>query len=446
MNLSQTVPATQVTGTTALAAGQNIYGIGLPFNTTVKANQTISGSTSTWEIDNPVASVTGTITGTTLTISQVTSGTLVAGQVVGGSGVTAGTSITGQLTSDEADAAPGKTGTYSVSVSHPTTATVTSAATTVAAGTVITSAGFAIDDTVPVVTSITTSTDNSPKAVGATVSIQVGFSEAVTVTGSPTISLGTGAPVTTNVAYVSGSLSNTLNFTYTVAAGNGTARLDHAGAAFRATISGSTMTVSSITSPGLLAVGQTILGVGVTPGTTITALVTGAGGTGTYTVSTSQNVSDETAMAALTLNGTIRDTRAQNQLILANVVAAIPPATSGLYTKNIAVDTSPRAVSILSAPNVTYNNPVGVGSVVDVQVNLPDAVTVTGQVAQFSGSISGTTLTVDSVTSGTIAAGQTLAGAAADFTGSITGNILTVSAVSSGTLAAGQTIYGQGVP
>ncbi|NBT05124.1 MAG: hypothetical protein EBS94_17215, partial [Proteobacteria bacterium] len=179
VNLSQTVPATQVTGTTALAAGQNIYGIGLPFNTTVKANQTISGSTSTWEIDNPVASVTGTITGTTLTISQVTSGTLVAGQVVGGSGVTAGTSITGQLTSDEADAAPGKTGTYSVSVSHPTTATVTSAATTVAAGTVITSAGFAIDDTVPVVTSITTSTDNSPKAVGATVSIQVGFSEAV---------------------------------------------------------------------------------------------------------------------------------------------------------------------------------------------------------------------------------------------------------------------------
>ncbi|NBT05123.1 MAG: hypothetical protein EBS94_17210, partial [Proteobacteria bacterium] len=237
-----------------------------------------------------------------------------------------------------------------------------------------------------------------------------------------------------------------MNFTYTVAAGNGTARLDHAGAAFRATISGSTMTVSSITSPGLLAVGQTILGVGVTPGTTITALVTGAGGTGTYTVSTSQNVSDETAMAALTLNGTIRDTRAQNQLILANVVAAIPPATSGLYTKNIAVDTSPRAVSILSAPNVTYNNPVGVGSVVDVQVNLPDAVTVTGQVAQFSGSISGTTLTVDAVTSGTIAVGQKLAGAAADFTGSIIGNTLTVSAVSSGTLAVGQTIYGLGVP
>ncbi|NDF96374.1 MAG: hypothetical protein EB107_11175, partial [Proteobacteria bacterium] len=106
----------------------------------------------------------------------------------------------------------------------------------------------------------------------------------------------------------------------------------------------------------------------------------------------------------------------------------------------------PRAVSILSAPNVTYNNPVGVGSVVDVQVNLPDAVTVTGQVAQFSGSISGTTLTVDAVTSGTIAVGQKLAGAAADFTGSIIGNTLTVSAVSSGTLAVGQTIYGLGVP
>ncbi|MBU6151501.1 MAG: hypothetical protein KGR25_08625, partial [Chloroflexi bacterium] len=135
----------------------------------------------------------------------------------------------------------------------------------------------------------------------------------------------------------------------------------------------------------------------------------------------------------------------QNQLILANVVSAIPPATSGLFIKNIAVDTSSRAVSMISAPSVTYNNPVGTGSVVDVQVRLPDAVTVTGQVAQFSGSITGQTLTVSTVNSGTLAVGQRLSGAAATFTGAISGDTLTVSDISSGNLSVGQIIYGQGV-
>lgn len=54
-------------------------------------------------------------------------------------------------------------------------------------------------------------------------------------------------------------------------------------------ISGTTLTVTAITS-GALAVGQVLTGTGVTGGTTITALGTGVGGTGTYTVSASQTV------------------------------------------------------------------------------------------------------------------------------------------------------------
>jgi len=268
----------------------------------------------------------------------------------------------------------------------------------------------------------------------------------VTVTGSPTISLGTGAPVTTNVAYVSGSLSNTLNFTYTVAAGNFTPRLDHAGAIFNGSISGTTLTIADPgVESGAVAVGQTLLGPGVTPGTTI---VSGSGAS--WTVSIAQTTG-QTRIAALAIATSasgvaIRDTTAQNQLIVANVVTAVPPGTSGLFTKNIGVDAIHRVASITSLPSTSGSYPLGTGSSVDVQMNFPDAVIVTGAPARFSGSISGTTLTVDSVTAGPIAAGQTLTGAAADFTGSITGNILTVSAVSSGTLAAGQTIYGQGVP
>jgi lysophospholipase L1-like esterase len=61
-------------------------------------------------------------------------------------------------------------------------------------------------------------------------------------------------------------------------------------------ISGTTLTVSAVAS-GTLAVGMRVSGTGITRGTTITALGTGSGGTGTYTVSTSQTVSSTAILA-----------------------------------------------------------------------------------------------------------------------------------------------------
>lgn len=55
-------------------------------------------------------------------------------------------------------------------------------------------------------------------------------------------------------------------------------------------IAGTTLTVTAVTS-GALQVGTVLSGTGVTTGTTITAFLTGTGGTGTYTVSTTQTVS-----------------------------------------------------------------------------------------------------------------------------------------------------------
>jgi hypothetical protein len=104
-------------------------------------------------------------------------------------------------------------------------------------------------------------------------------------------------------------------------------------------LAGTILNVSAVTS-GVLAVGQTITGTGITAGTRITALGTGSGGIGTYTVNTSQ----------LVVGGTE---------ITARVVV------SGFTSK-----TGP---------------------------------------ASFTGSITGTTLTVSGVT-GTIAIGQNIAG------------------------------------
>ncbi len=74
-----------------------------------------------------------------------------------------------------------------------------------------------------------------------------------------------------------------------------------AGAIITAAISGTTLTVASVAS-GTLYVGQTIQGAGITTQTIITALGTGTGGAGTYTVNNSQTIASITIYA---LNWTV---------------------------------------------------------------------------------------------------------------------------------------------
>jgi hypothetical protein len=66
---------------------------------------------------------------------------------------------------------------------------------------------------------------------------------------------------------------------------------------FKGTISGTTLTVSTLLT-GALDVGMTIIGNGISANTTITALASGVGGLGTYTVSINQTVS-RTSMTAV---------------------------------------------------------------------------------------------------------------------------------------------------
>jgi hypothetical protein len=105
------------------------------------------------------------------------------------------------------------------------------------------------------------------------------------------------------VSEANGTLSREV---VTIAAGSGVIPAGmvlgcRAHAAAAAVVTGSiattTLTVTAVTS-GTLSVGQTISGSGITSGTKITALGTGLGGTGTYTVDTSQTASSTTVTAS----------------------------------------------------------------------------------------------------------------------------------------------------
>jgi len=93
-----------------------------------------------------------------------------------------------------------------------------------------------------------------------------------------------------------GAGTYTVNVSQTVSARslNSTAT----GAKFTATIAGTTMTVSAVAS-GTIYLGQTIQGAGVTAGTVVTALGSGTGGTGTYTVSVASTVAVGVTMYAI---------------------------------------------------------------------------------------------------------------------------------------------------
>ena len=83
-----------------------------------------------------------------------------------------------------------------------------------------------------------------------------------------------------------------------------------ASAAFIGSISGTTLTVTLLKN-GSIGVGQSLFGVGITAETVITALGSGTGGPGTYTVNLSQTVASEvmnSAAVAATLTGSISGT------------------------------------------------------------------------------------------------------------------------------------------
>ncbi|MEP6811698.1 MAG: hypothetical protein ABI990_01780, partial [Actinomycetota bacterium] len=281
-----------------------------------------------------------------------------------------------------------------------------------------------IDTTAPTVSDVNSSTANGSYNAGATVSIQVNFGEAVTVTGTPQLALSSGATVN----YASGSGTSALTFTYTVGAGETSADLDYSattsltlngGAIKDAVGNNATLTlptvggasslggqkaividttaptvsgVNSSTANGSYKAAATVsIQVNFSENVTVTgtpqlALNTGAtvnyaSGSGTsaltftYTVGAGENSADldYNATSSLTLNGgTIKDAATNN----ATLTLATPGAAGSLgNAKNIVIDTTAPTVS--SVTSSTADGSYNAAATVSIQVNFSENVTVT---------------------------------------------------------------------
>ncbi len=284
------------------------------------------------------------------------------------------------------------------------TYTITARSTDAAGNTGTATRTFSYDASAPTVTNVAATNTNGAYAAGATIHVQVSFSEPVAVTGTPKLSLNVGR----TADYVSGSGTSTLAFDYTVQAGDNAATLDYNGTG---SLSGGTITdaatnaadetlaapgaagslsanksiqidttaptvtsVSASNADGAYRAGQTIHvqatfaePVNVT-GTPTLALNDGrsasfAGGSGTGTLTFDYTVQagdtsgdlDYAATSSLALNGgTIADS-AGNAATL--TLPAVGGASSLGGQKNIVVDTTnpAEAVAIPFVDGTTYN-------------------------------------------------------------------------------------------
>ena len=299
------------------------------------------------------------------------------------------------------------------------------------AATTVSSSNVTYDTTAPTVSSVTSSTANGTYGIGSTVSIQVVFSETVTVTGTPQLTLETGTTDAV-VNYVSGSGSTTLNFTYTVASGetsgdlayqstgalalnSGTIRdaasnnatltlpalgggtsLDGSKAIVIDTTAPTVTGVSSSTANGSYKSGQTV-NIDITfseavtftgtpqitleTGTTDAVVNCSAGGPATthtcvYTIAAGHTSADLDYLSttALALNGGTINDAASNA---ATLTLATPGATNSLAAnKAIVIDTT--APTVTGVSSSTADGTYGTNAVISIQVTFSEAVTVSG--------------------------------------------------------------------
>jgi hypothetical protein len=235
----------------------------------------------TWYISSPASAVFyGSTSGTTLTVTGVSSGTIAAGQSLFGIDVLSETVITALGTGT------GGTGTYTINRSQ-----------TVAAESMNSAAvGAQITASIGVNLSTVTITGTAGQFACAASSIPLAIGQALKISGTYG---GTGSitgytnPTTYYIIATNASTTFTLSATPYGAAITTTAGTP-TGLTYQ--VAPTTLAVTAVAS-GTLYVGQTIQGVGIAADTIITALGTGSGGVGTYTVSSSGFIASETMYA-----------------------------------------------------------------------------------------------------------------------------------------------------
>lgn len=289
-----------------------------------------------------------------------------------------------------------------------------------------------VDAVGPTVSRVTSSTANGTYKAGDVISIQVEFNEAVTVTGTPQLTLNT----STTINYASGSGTTSLTFTYTVASGHTTSDLDYAatsslslnggtlrdasnndatltlptpgtanslGSEKNLVIDGVAPTITSVAVPsnGTYSAGQNLqftinvseavtvaLG-GGTPrislsldtGGTVYAVYSSGSGTSAlvfvYTIAAGDNDSNGVSVGTLSANGgTLRDSAGNDLVTTLNSVGS---------TSNVLVDAIPPTVTGVTSS--TTNGSYKSGDPISIQVTFSETVFVSGtpQLALNSG-------------------------------------------------------------
>ncbi len=270
-------------------------------------------------LGNPTAtSFTGAISGTTLTVSSVSSGFLMVGDTITGTGITANTIITAF------GSGTGGTGTYTVNNSQtvgseamtgPTHGTVILyvVATTFNTNAIFANSITTIVSSVPTGFPLTCTNTNTgtpgataetedlyrARVLAAQLSPAVGTlsylktlikaipgvqSRLVSVSGGGKIIVGGGDPYAVAGAIYKGlfDIGDLIGSSNTSHTWSGTG-----------SISGTTLTISAM-SAGTIQVGDIVSGVGLTNPTIITGFGTGSGSTGTYFINYAQTITSET--------------------------------------------------------------------------------------------------------------------------------------------------------
>ncbi len=418
--------------TPADVTAPTVSSVSVPSNATYKAGDSLNFTVNFSEAV--------TVTGTPRLVLDVGGSTKYA-TYTGGSGSSAltftYTSASGDYDSNGISVSSLQTngGTLKDGVGYSATLTLNSVASTT---------GVLVDAVVPTVSSVTSSTANGTYKAGDTISVIANFSEAVTVTGTPQLTLETG---TTDqvVNYASGSGTSQLVFTYTVQAGDTTSDLDYVSTGALSLNSGTikdaagnsaTLTLASPGSANSLGankaividtIAPTVSSVSVPSNSTYIAgqslsftvnfneavtvtgtprLVLDIGGTSryatyvsgsgtsalafSYTVASGDADGDGIAVSSLQTNGgTLNDAAGNNATLTLNSVGS---------TSLVRVDTVAPTVSSVSVPsNAGYTT----GQNLDFTVNFSEAVTVnTGGGTPYLGVTVGSTTKQASYVSG----------------------------------------------
>ena len=434
---------TGVTGTITDLAGNALSTAGLPetftgviVDTTTPPISAISESPSSSDLDAG-KTVTFTLTSTEAVTVNTTGGTPTLTLNDGSTATYSGGSGTTALTFSYTVGAGQNTAALAATALNLNGGTIKDGAGNAASLSLtgLTQTGPQIDTTAPTVSSVTAAAGDYD--TGKVLTLTLNMSEAVAVTGTPTLSLNDGGTAT----YVSGSGTSALTFSYTVLAGQNTAALqattvtgtitDLAGNALGSSSLPQTLagvivnttapTISSLTespSSGDLDAGKTVTltlnlseavtVAGGTPTLTLndggTATYTGGSGTSaltfSYTVGAGQNTAALTATAVNLNGGTIKD-GAGNAASL---------SLTGLTQTGPQINTTaPTISSLTESPS---SGDLDAGKTVTLTLNLSEAVTVAGGTPTLTLNDGGTaTYTSGSGTSAltfsyTVAAGQ----------------------------------------